>query len=1007
MRKKEIKTILLVDDEVLIAAAEKINLENIGYNVIISYSGENAVEIIKKNDAVDLILMDIDLGKEIDGTEAAKIILKEREIPLVFFSNHTESEIVEKTEKITSYGYVVKNSGITVLDASIKMAFKLFEAHKNLAESEERYRSLFEKNNSIMLLINPDSTDIVDANESACNYYGWSHEEITKKKINEINILPESSIREELKKAVMEISKYFNFKHRLANGDIRDVEVYSGPITVSGRKLLYSIIHDVTKRRQAEEALNASEEKFRKAFMTSPDCFSINRLDDGVYVSINIAFTRIMGYSEEDILWKSSIEKNIWENPVDRKIFVDGLKKDGKVEEFEAMFRTKSGKIMLGMMSASLIILNGIEHTIVMVRDITERRHAEEALRESEERFSKAFWTSPYAFIITNMEDGRFIEVNDAFTSISGYTREEALASTTLDLNIWANDEDRLRMVAVLREGRAVVRQETMLRSKRGNIASVLLSAQVIRLGDKYCIISSIEDITERKRAEELLRESEAQYRTLIEQASEGIFVADSDGRYIDVNTSGCRLLGYNREEILNLTMQDVAEKTLEIPLKFDELQQGNILLTERRLIRKDGSFVPVEISAKKLSDGRLQGIVRDITERKQAEEALHNLTRMYSLLSCINQIIVRCHNQQEFFKSVCEAAIEKGGFGMVWIGKINSDINKVDVAASQGIEADYLKFINIDLNDEVRSNGPTGRAVKSAAHIISNDIQSDETMKPWKEAAKINAYQSSAAFPLIVEGKIWGTLNIYANEISFFNEEEVKLLDELANDIGFAIEVQRNETKRLQAEEEIKRQLQEKELMIKEVHHRIKNNIASIGSLLSLQLRSITNPEVISVLKDIIGRVNSMRLLYDKLILTENYENIPVKNYIEGLVDAILALFPDSLNITIDKRIEEFQLDSRRLFYLGIFINELISNIFKYAFVNRDSGLINIALKNVDNHITLTIRDNGVGLPAGFDINESKGFGIMLVKMLSKQFDGSFTIESHNGTRSILEFDI
>jgi DNA-binding NtrC family response regulator len=121
------KTLLLVENEVLIALSKKIELEKYGYNVLTVNTGEKAAALTKDNIDIDLILMDIDLGKGIDGTQTAEIILKEKDIPVVFLSGHTELETVEKTEKITSYGYVVKNSSITVLDASIKMAFKLFD----------------------------------------------------------------------------------------------------------------------------------------------------------------------------------------------------------------------------------------------------------------------------------------------------------------------------------------------------------------------------------------------------------------------------------------------------------------------------------------------------------------------------------------------------------------------------------------------------------------------------------------------------------------------------------------------------------------------------------------------------------------------------------------------------------------------------------------------------------------------------------------------------------------
>ena len=134
----EPKKILLVEDEALVAMAEKARLKQYGYHVTIAGSGEKAIETIKANAPVDLILMDINLGAGIDGTDAARAILDVRDIPIVFLSSHTEPEIVEKTEKITSYGYVVKSSSTTVLDASIKMAFKLFEA--KMAEREKELR---------------------------------------------------------------------------------------------------------------------------------------------------------------------------------------------------------------------------------------------------------------------------------------------------------------------------------------------------------------------------------------------------------------------------------------------------------------------------------------------------------------------------------------------------------------------------------------------------------------------------------------------------------------------------------------------------------------------------------------------------------------------------------------------------------------------------------------------------------------------------------------------------
>jgi two-component sensor histidine kinase/ligand-binding sensor protein/DNA-binding response OmpR family regulator len=146
MNKTGPKTLLLVEDEVIIALYEKMQLEQAGYRVVHAVSGETAVEIIhSRNEVIDLILIDIDLGKGIDGIETAQEILNDHDIPLLFLSSHTEKEIVQKTEQITNYGYVVKNSSITVLDASIKMAFKLFEAQKNIQQQKMEIEAAYEE----------------------------------------------------------------------------------------------------------------------------------------------------------------------------------------------------------------------------------------------------------------------------------------------------------------------------------------------------------------------------------------------------------------------------------------------------------------------------------------------------------------------------------------------------------------------------------------------------------------------------------------------------------------------------------------------------------------------------------------------------------------------------------------------------------------------------------------------------------------------------------------------
>ncbi len=200
---------------------------------------------------------------------------------------------------------------------------------------------------------------------------------------------------------------------------------------------------------------------------------------------------------------------------------------------------------------------------------------------------------------------------------------------------------------------------------------------------------------------------------------------------------------------------------------------------------------------------------------------------------------------------------------------------------------------------------------------------------------------------------------------------------------------------------------LDEKELLMREIQHRIKNNFAAIGSLLSLQVNSISNPEAISVLQDAIGRVDSMQLLYEKLLLTDDYQILSVKEYLDSLVDDIIRLFPENNKLTVKKQIADFQIDLKRLSPIGIIVNELLTNVMKYAFEGRDSCIIEVDVKEADGSIVLTIQDNGKGLPDGFNISESKGFGLKLIEMLCEQLNGEFTIENNNGTKSTLKFNL
>jgi PAS domain S-box-containing protein len=274
---KEQKTILLVDDEAIVGMDLSRRLNEYGYNVVHVLTGQKAIETVNDNKTViDLILMDINLGTKIDGTEIAKTILKEHDIPLLFHSSYTEREVVNRTENITSYGYVVKN-GITVLDASIKMAFRLHEAYQNLKTQkrendvkkqelqmyEKRYRRLFESAKDGILILNADNGMIMDVNPFLIEMLGYSKEQFLMKNIWDISAFKNIDYSKHLYKELQEKEyvRYEDLPLETHDGKTINVEFVSNVYLVDNERVIQCNIRDITDRKKHEKTLKESIEK--------------------------------------------------------------------------------------------------------------------------------------------------------------------------------------------------------------------------------------------------------------------------------------------------------------------------------------------------------------------------------------------------------------------------------------------------------------------------------------------------------------------------------------------------------------------------------------------------------------------------------------------------------------------------------------------------------------------------------------------------------------------------
>ncbi len=425
------------------------------------------------------------------------------------------------------------------------------------------YKALYQDTQSILLLIHPETGEIVNANASASRFYGWTVDELCSMKISAINCLSAEEIFNEMQKAKTQKRNYFLFKHRLASGVIRDVEVYSGPVVVSGQTLLYSLVHDISERLKAELDLKISEERWK---------YALEGATDGV--------------------WDWSVPTN-------------------------KVFYSTQWKAMLGF--------------------------EENEIGDSLDEWSKRVHPDDYDYTIRIVQD--HLEGKTDFYSC---------------------------------EHRVVCK----------------------------------------------------------------------DGSY-------------------------------------------KWILDEGKVVQRDAFGKPL----------RAIGTHKDISKRKSQEIQLAKLDRLHKMLSDVNDAIVRAVSMHELFQKICQIGIEEGKFLLTWIGKANFECNNVEVLHAEGIAKDYTTSLIIPLSRKGVKKGPSALVVSKGKTIISSDINNDPEMKPWRENALAFGLKSVIALPLRSSKEIFGTLNLYSGEIDFFENDEILLLEKIAETTSYAIESFQQNELRIQSE--------------------------------------------------------------------------------------------------------------------------------------------------------------------------------------------------------------
>ena len=413
---------------------------------------------------------------------------------------------------------------------------------------------------------------------------------------------------------------------RRKDGSEFPVDISLNTLTLDGRVFALTAMRDITAQKESENIIRRSEERFSRMFNSAPIPITLGRVSDGRLIDVNDHFCRISGYSREETVGRTVFELNLMSDSAQRKRIIDLLNRNGSVRDLDVTLQTRSGEERSLLYSAEIVEVEDEPCILASAQDITERKAAEESLRRSEERFSKAFNASGDAITISRMRDGVFLDVNQGFLDLTGYSHDQVIGRTSLELNIWADDRDRAPILREIERNGCVRNAEIAFRSISGDPRVVLFSGDRIVIDGEECILAVAKEISDRKMAEEELIRSAQRFRHMIDGLPNSARVIQN-GKIVFANTASARLYG----------LADSAEMLGEDGLRF--IAEGDHARLKdygvRRLagdttvpsryettgVRSDGSGFPMEISVTVIDyEGApaTLAIMRDLTERQR-----------------------------------------------------------------------------------------------------------------------------------------------------------------------------------------------------------------------------------------------------------------------------------------------------------------------------------------------------------------------------------------------------
>lgn len=784
---------------------------------------------------------------------------------------------------------------------------------------------------------------------------------------------------------------------------------------------------DIVKLEQVEHELRAQENKFHILFESANDCILILDLE-GRIKDINRIGHERLGYGKEEMIGRRIAQ---FDSPdfAPRVISRIAEIQEKGCATFESAHVRKDGTLMPIEINSRKVELEGQPNVLSIIRDITERKQAQQASLKSEANLRAILDNSPYLTWLKDTE-GRYITINKAFAD---YLRlddvGQAIGKTDLDLQPKAlaekyrADDDE---VMASRQQQHV--EESAFDGSNTHWVETFKTPIIDAHGNVLGTVGFARDITERKAAEEEIRlenetgrkhakELAQQFGSLLQSSFNEIYLFDARSlHFLQASEGALKNLGYSANELERLTPLDLVPLhtqgsfgKLIAPLRRGEKQ---LQLFKTTLRRKDCTTYPVEVRLQlmKTESPVFLAIVQDISEHKEAEQNQKKLTRALQLLSECSMLLIHAENEQQMLENICKLAVVTGGYLMAWVGFAENDTARtVRPIAQSGYEKGYLDNVKVAWADTELGQGPTGTAIRTGAPVAYLDCLTNPKMAPWREAAVKRGYQSAIALPLFINGHVWGALTIYSVEPRAFTNEEVELLEELANNIAFGIEALRTREAHQRAEQELRElskhlltvREEEKASFAREIHDDLGGTLAGLKMDAYWLTQKLETGKAMEPLRacaqSMVGLLDNA-ILATRRIITDLrptlLDDLGLKEALKWQAAEFQKRTGIECRITCDEGNNcEGKLDGLLSINLFRIFQEALTNAARHS----GASFVKASLCRDDKEIVMLVSDNGRGPPKGLAI-PSTSYGLRGMRERVMQLGGKISFDTPPG---------